>query len=142
MNKLNEMKLRVLSRPVNESFVRSAVSAFCVQANPSLSIIEDIKTAVSEAVTNCIVHAYDNDDEKFIDVEAILYENSVEIVIKDYGKGILNLNLAMQPFYTTKPQEERSGMGFTIMQSFMSSLNVESSDKGTIVKMTKSFAEV
>ncbi len=137
MKKINEMSLTVPSISLNESFVRSTIAAFCVSINPTLDEITEIKTAVSEAITNCVVHAYPNKiGQIFITVK--LFERFVEIEIKDTGVGIENITEAMQPFFTTKPEQERSGMGFTVMESFMDKLNVEkNSEGGTTVTLTK-----
>lgn len=137
MNKLS-MKLLALSK--NEAFARSAIAAFCVELNPTLEQVNDIKTAVSEAVTNCVVHAYaeSKDQENYIDIDVVIESGKIEIVIKDYGVGIKNIEEAKQPFYTTKHEQERSGMGFTIMSSFMSEVEITSEvGKGTTVKMSK-----
>lgn len=135
----NFMKLEILSRSENENFARSAVAAFALPLNPTLSEISDVKTAVSEAVTNCIVHAYKTGDG-LITIECSLDENILHISIKDCGVGIENVEEAVQPFFTTLPDEERSGMGFTIMQTFMTSFHVESrKGEGTTVTMSKTF---
>lgn len=137
----NKMKLTVPALSKNESFVRSTVAAFCVSASPTLEEINDIKTAVSEAVTNSVVHAY-GDGKGDIEVEATLFRNSVDITIRDFGKGIANIEEAMQPFFTTKAEDERSGMGFTVMQAFMHSVEVKSEQKvGTEVCLHKEFIE-
>ncbi len=133
----NYLKLSFYSLACNEGFARDAVAAFCVPSNPTLSILSDIKTAVSEAVTNCIVHAY-RDKVGIISVECTLSEDSVHIIIKDSGRGIEDVEKALQPFYTTQQNDERSGMGFTIMQTFMDDFSIQSApDKGTVVAMTK-----
>ncbi len=139
MNLLNEMFLTIPSLSKNQAFARSVVAAFCVSANPTLEEINDIKTAVSEAVTNCVVHGYRSGEGK-IEISAKLYEDTVEIEIKDYGVGISDTAKAMQPFFTTKPEQERSGMGFTVMQAFMDEVKISSKkDKGTTVFMKKIF---
>jgi len=133
----NEMTVILKSHSVNEAFARSCVSAFCAVLNPSLDEINDIKTAVSEAVTNCVVHAYPNYTGN-IKINVKIVENKVLITIKDYGIGISDINLALQPFWTSKPQDERSGMGFTVMQSFMDSMEVyNNKGRGITIKMTK-----
>jgi len=133
----NKMKLTFLSYSQNEAFARSVVSCFALGLNPSLSEINDIKTAVSEAVTNAIVHGYPETLGEII-IEAELKDNSIHINVIDDGVGIDNLSEALEPFYTTKPEEERSGMGFTIMQSFMDEVRVESKKgQGTSVYMVK-----
>ena len=137
MEILNEMKLEFLSRSSNESFARVAVSAFISQLDPTLNELTDIKTAVSEAVTNCIVHAYPDALGKISMRMRILDGSILEISIKDWGKGIENIPQAMTPLYTTGG-EERSGMGFTIMDSFMDKLRVRSiPGKGTTVTMLR-----
>ena len=133
----NELKLEFLSRSANESFARVAIAAFASQLDPTIEEIADIKTSVSEAVTNCIIHAYP-DNEGLVRVHSKLYENEIEIEISDTGEGIENIDEAREPLYTTKGNLERSGMGFTIMESFMDSLKVESIvGLGTKVTMIK-----
>lgn len=135
----NRMQLEVLSKSKNEAFARVTVAAFASQLDLNIEQLEDIKTAVSEAVTNCIIHAYDT-SEGIIKIEARLTKNSIEIEISDRGKGIENIELAKEPLYTTKPELERSGMGFTIMNSFMDELKVESIvGLGTKITMKKIF---
>lgn len=131
------MTLSVKSLSVNEGFVRSAIAAFCVEANPTLDEITDIKTAVSEAITNCVVHAYPNSVGDIL-IKVKLFEQKVDISITDYGLGIENIEKAKEPFFTTKPEQERSGMGFTVMESFMDNFDVEKNrGKGITVHMTK-----
>ena len=133
----NEMKLEFLSKSENESFARIAVAAFTMQLNPTIEEISDIKTAVSEAVTNSIIHGYEN-KEGIIKIDCKLFANSIQIEIIDDGKGIENIERAREALYTSKPELERSGMGFTIMESFMDELNVESIlGLGTKVTMKK-----
>ena len=137
MKKENYIKLEFPGKSVNEAFARAAVACFAAQADPTLEELSDIKTAVSEAVTNCIVHAYPNEMGKITLKAAILEDNSVEIVIRDKGRGIENIEEARQPMYTTGG-EDRSGMGFTIMESFMDDLRVRSAPgKGTTVTMRR-----
>lgn len=121
----NEMKLEFISKASNEAFARITVAAFASQLDPTIEELADIKTAVSEAVTNCIIHAYEN-KKGIIKVEAQLKDNEIIIQISDNGKGIENIDAAKEPLYTTKPNLERSGMGFTIMESFMDSMKLES----------------
>ena len=121
----NEMKLEFLSRSANEAFARIAVAAFASQLDPTIEELADIKTSVSEAVTNSIIHAYDGKDG-IIKIHSKLYENEIEIEVVDTGIGIENVDEAKTPLYTTKSNLERSGMGFTIMESFMDELKVES----------------
>ena len=133
----NQVEIKFKSLPENEAFARTCVSAFCLQLNPTLDEIGDIKTAVSEAVTNCVVHAY---PDRVGEITMLLTRefNNIHIVIKDNGVGIANIDEALTPFYTTKPNEERSGMGFTVMDSFMDSLSVKHNGaKGLIVEMSK-----
>ena len=136
----NEMKLEFSSKSVNESFARITVAAFAAQLDPSLEEIADIKTAVSEAVTNCIIHGYEDKEGK-IKIECKLFANSIEIEISDNGKGIEDIEKAKEPLYTSKSDLERSGMGFTIMESFMDEVKVESvlglGTKVTMKKMIK-----
>ncbi len=137
MRSENEMKLSLLSRSSNESFARVAVASFIAQLDPTVEEINDIKTAVSEAVTNCIVHAYrDRIDTIYITVS--IYENrNVRIVIRDRGCGIDDVGKAMEPLFTTAGGE-RAGLGFAVMESFMDKLSVRSKPgKGTTVTMTK-----
>lgn len=134
------MTLNVKALSVNEGFVRSAIAAFCVEANPTLDEINDIKTAVSEAITNCVVHAYPDKIGNIL-VKVKLYKNKVDIQITDYGKGIDNLEQAKEPFFTTKSEQERSGMGFTVMESFMDEFSVERNrGKGITIRMKKNIA--
>lgn len=134
----NQMKLEFLSVPENEGFARVAVSAFAVQLDPTLDVLADIKTAVSEAVTNAIVHGY-GDKIGLVTITALLRENGMlEIAISDRGRGIDDIAQAMQPFFTTQPEKERSGMGFSVMQTFMDRIDVASAPgEGTTVRMEK-----
>ena len=133
----NYIALEFLSRSINEGFARTAVAAFAAQLDPTLEELGDIKTAVSEAVTNAIVHAYPNELGK-ISLRASIFDGGVlEIVVRDWGCGIADVEKAREPLYTTGG-EERSGMGFTIMESFMDSLSVKSkSGAGTTVVMKR-----
>ena len=140
---LNYLEFAMPAHSKNEAFARSTVSAFCAELDPTLEEIDDVKTAVSEAVTNAIVHGYGKNPEKVVYISVALYPQRVEIMVKDEGAGITDIPQAMQPFYTTKPEEERSGMGFTLMESFMNELDVESlAGGGTKVFMAKSIGEV
>ena len=134
----NTFSLKFSALSSNESFARMAVSIFLIQYDPLNEIVSDIKTAVSEAVTNCIIHGYENENGD-IDLNCAVKDNVLYIEIADYGKGIENVELAMEPLYTTKPDEERSGLGFTVMESFMDSVEVKSrKGYGTRVFMKKS----
>jgi len=133
----NKMNLEFLSKSTNEAFARITVASFASQLDPSIEEISDIKTAVSEAVTNSIIHGYE-DKQGIIKIECTLFANSIEIQITDNGKGIENIEKAKEPLYTTKPELERSGMGFTIMENFMDEMKVESVvGVGTKVTMKK-----
>lgn len=136
---MNKMQLKFLSKSENEVFARNVVAAFALPLNPTLSELSDVKTAVSEAVTNAIVHAYSN-EEGWISLDCAIDGESLHITVSDSGKGISDIEQALMPFFTTLPGEERSGMGFTIMQTFMSSFSVESRlGEGTKVTMSKHF---
>ncbi len=137
MKQLNQLKMEFPARSVNEGFARSAAAAFAVQMDPTLEELGDIKTAVSEAVTNAIVHAYPDTLGTVVMRLRILEGNILEIMVKDKGCGIPDVKKAMEPMFSTGG-EERSGMGFTIMESFMDGLRVRSApDKGTTVTMAK-----
>ena len=140
MSDINSMKLIIEAKSQNESFARSVVAAFFVQINPTLEQVEDVKTAVSEAVTNCIVHGYEGTQRGKIEIECTLADNALSVVIKDFGKGIENVEQAMKPFFTTVSTGERSGMGFTVMQAFCDSVEVNSEQGQTTVKLTKKVA--
>ena len=134
----NYMKLEVPAKSINESFVRAVVAAFSVQLDLSVQDLADIKTAVSEAVTNSIVHGYAN-MKGIVRIVCKVIDHCIEIEITDYGVGIEDITTAMQPLYTSKPECERSGMGFTVMQTFMDELVVRSKPgEGTVVTMKKS----
>jgi len=142
MQPINEMKLEFLSKSNNESFARVVAAAFVSQLDPTLEELADIKTAVSEAVTNAIIHGYEN-TTGYVRMNCKLFPDSVEIIISDDGKGIEDVELARQPLYTSKPEMERSGMGFTVMESFMDKLDVISAPgKGTTVIMYKALKSV
>ena len=133
----NEMKLEFVSKSNNEAFARIAVAAFVSQLDPTIEELADIKTAVSEAVTNCIIHGYEN-SSGIIKIISKIFANTIEIEISDTGKGIENIELARKPLYTSKSNLERSGMGFTIMESFMDEVNIESVvGLGTKITMKK-----
>ena len=137
----NEMKLEFISKSSNEAFARVAVAAFAAQLDPTIEELADIKTAVSEAVTNSIIHGYE-DKQGIIKIVCKLKENEIIIEISDTGKGIEDIEVAKEPLYTTKPNLERSGMGFTIMESFMDSMKIESIvGLGTKVTMSKKIKE-
>lgn len=137
MSNTNEMVVEFSSVAQNESFARMVVAAFITGTNPTLEEVSDVKTAVSEAVTNSIIHGYENMDG-MVRIKASVTNRKVYIEITDYGKGIEDVEKAMEPMYTTKPSEERSGMGFSFMEAFMDKLEVLSTyGEGTVVKMWK-----
>ena len=135
----NYMRLEIAAKGENESFARSAVAAFALPLSPTLSELSDIKTAVSEAVTNSVVHAYtQGETDRKIVIECRICSGELHIEITDYGCGIEDVERAQIPFYTTLSGEERSGMGFTIMQTFMDGFSLQSArGKGTRVAMVK-----
>ncbi len=136
MKKHDKMKLEIESKSINEGFARAAVAAFAARLDPSLEELGDIKTAVSEAVTNCIVHAYP-DCIGCIQITSRVFEDYIEIKVRDYGRGIADIARAREPMYTTGGSD-RSGMGFTVMESFMDELRVRSREGvGTTVTMVK-----
>lgn len=137
MRNHNEFETTFLSLPENESFARVVIAAFAVQLSPTLSEIADIKTAVSEAVTNAIVHGYEG-VRGIVRMRAAIDDTTLTIEISDKGKGISDVRQAMEPFFTTRPEQERSGMGFAVMETFMDDLAVESTPgQGTTVRMRK-----
>jgi len=136
----NKMSIEFVSKSQNEGFARVAVAAFVAQLDPTIDEINDVKTAVSEAVTNSIIHGYENKEDKLVRIEAEINENEVTIVIIDKGIGIDDIGQAMEPLYTSRPDIERSGMGFTVMETFMDELKVESEKGiGTKVVIKKKF---
>ena len=141
MNGRNHMQLSFLGCPENESFARVVIAAFAVQLSPTVSEIADIKTAVSEAVTNAIIHGYEG-TQGIVTMNASYTPGGILTVeISDKGKGIADVSQAMQPFYTSHPEQERSGMGFAVMQTFMDDVEVTSTlGLGTVVRMRKAIA--
>ena len=139
----NKIVLEMESKSQNESYARVAVAAFIAQLDPTVEEISDIKTAVSEAVTNSIIHGYEGKEDCIIRIEVCLCGNEAKITIIDYGKGIKDIKQAMEPLYTSRPDLERSGMGFTVMETFMDELKVESKKGiGTKVVIKKKFSVV
>ena len=131
------MKIIFESCSENEAFARTVVASYMMRLNPTMEEIADVKTAVSEAVTNCIIHGYDGRDGD-IEMECSIHNKEIEITIIDYGVGIPDIEKAMEPLYTTKPEWERSGMGFAFMEAFMDGLSVKSeAGKGTKVVLKK-----
>ena len=142
MKGTNEMEIRFDSRSENEGFARVAVASFMTQLNPTVEEVADVKTAVSEAVTNAIIHGYDGRRTGKVSIRCRIHENAFSVEVCDTGKGIRNVAEAMQPMFTTKPEQERSGMGFAFMEAFMDSLEVESEPgKGTKVRMKKAIGK-
>jgi stage II sporulation protein AB (anti-sigma F factor) len=130
------MKLEILSIPANISFARATVAAFASQLEFTLSDLEEVKVAVSEAVSNSIIHGYENAPDRFVRIYASLTANTLELSIEDEGRGIKDIDKALQPAYTTAP--ERMGLGFVFMQSFMENLQVDSQPgHGTLVRMSR-----
>lgn len=137
MENTNEMTIIFDSRPANEALARVAVASFCTQLNPTLEEVSDLKTAVSEAVTNCIIHGYEGKVHK-IQVDCRLSGQELMVDVIDHGVGIADIQKAMEPMFTTKPDKDRSGMGFTFMEAFMDEVLVESEvGRGTTVHMKK-----
>ena len=137
MSRHNEMEVNFLSLPENEAFARVVIAAFAVQLSPTVAEIADVKTAVSEAVTNAIVHGYEG-TRGIVTMRAIIDGTVLAIEITDRGRGIANVEQAMEPFFTTHPEQERSGMGFAVMQTFMDEVEVQSiPGSGTSVRLRK-----
>lgn len=138
----NFMKLEISAKSVNESFARVTVCAFATQLDPTLDDITELKTAVSEAVTNAVIHGYDGSDGIII-ITAELFDYGITVTVEDNGKGIDDIEKARQPLYTTKPTQGRSGMGFTVMEMFMDTVDVCSTPGvGTKICMTKYFKRI
>lgn len=141
MQPINRMKIEFESKSANEAFARVVAAAFAAQLDPTLEELSELKTAVSEAVTNAIIHGYEQ-QPGMITMECLLYPDSIEVIVEDKGVGIEDLEKAQMPAFTSKPELERSGMGFTIMQTFMDSLTVQSGKgEGTRVVMKKRFSK-
>lgn len=139
----NKIKIEFESKSQNEGFARVAIAAFVSQLDPTLEELTDVKTAVSEAVTNSIIHGYEGNTDGIIQIEAEIKGNEVKIIVSDFGKGIKDIEKAKEPLYTSRPDLERSGMGFTVMETFMDSIEVESTEgKGTRVVLKKKFETV
>lgn len=137
---MNYFEMKLLAKSKNEAFARNVVASFAIECSPTLEEINDIKTAVSEAVTNVVVHAYDKKEDGIMQIECRVFEDerTVEIVVRDFGKGIEDVKEAIEPFFTTVEDDERSGMGFTIIQTFMNEMEVTSiKGEGTVVTMKK-----
>jgi len=142
VKKINFLHLEIPSKSENESLARVVVAALAAQLDPTIDELNDVKTAVSEAVTNAVIHGYE-DREGIIIIKADLYDGELVVEVEDRGAGIKNLEQAREPLFTTKPEEERSGMGFTIMENFMDRVDIISEDKvGTRVIMRRKFKSV
>ncbi|WP_088548517.1 anti-sigma F factor [Paenibacillus aquistagni] len=138
MDEMNRMNLKFSSRSENEAFARITVAAFVSQMDPTLEELTDLKTVISEAVTNCIIHGYENRTDGMVSIGAEIEGDEVTITVSDEGNGIEDIELARQPLYTSKPDMERSGMGFTIMENFMDQFEVVSEPgAGTSIRMKK-----
>lgn len=137
MNLKNHMRIEFDSKSENESFIRTVIAAFLIGVNPTMEELSDVKTAVSEAVTNCIIHGYEGKEGTIV-LEAELNKQELTITIQDFGIGISDIGQAMEPLYTSKPEMERSGMGFAFMEAFMDAVQVISTPgEGTTIKMKK-----
>ncbi len=136
----NTMHLTFDAKSVNEAFARMTVMAFMADMNPTIDEMEDVKTAVSEAVTNAIIHGYD-DESRQVEMSCIREGQKLTVTVTDHGVGIENVEEARQPFYTTKPEQDRSGMGFAFMEAFMDEIDITSQvGEGTSITMTKYIA--
>lgn len=134
----NILETKFSAKSENESLSRVIVASFAAKLDPTIDEISDIKTAVSEAVTNAIIHGYDEDESKFVYLRCEIRDRTIKVVVEDRGHGIEDIEEAMQPMFTSKPELERSGMGFSFMESFMDNLHVSSiKGEGTKVVMTK-----
>ncbi len=132
------MEIRFLSLSGNESFARAAAAAFAAQMNPDIEELSDIRTAVSEAVTNAIIHGYEQNTDRIVTMQMEIDGDNLTIIVKDDGCGIGDIELARKPFFTSKPELERSGMGFSVMEAFMDSVDVQSKvGNGTVITMQK-----
>jgi stage II sporulation protein AB (anti-sigma F factor) len=137
------MTLSFVAIEENEALARMAMTCFITPLDPTLEEISEFKTIVSEAVTNAIIHGYESDGTSMVTIHAVMDENKVTMTVEDKGGGIFDVQQAMEPMFTTKPLMERSGMGFTIMESFSDNLSVESSiGNGTVVRFEKTFSPV
>ncbi|MBO8176670.1 anti-sigma F factor [Aeribacillus pallidus] len=138
----NEMHIQFSALSQNESFARVTVAAFIAQLDPTMDELTEIKTVVSEAVTNAIIHGYENNPNGMVYISVTINDNIVEMTIRDEGVGIKNIEEARQPLFTTKPELERSGMGFTIMENFMDEVDIESQPgAGTTIRLKKHLAK-
>ena len=136
-NMKNEMHLQFSALSQNESFARVTVASFIAQLDPTMDELTEIKTVVSEAVTNAIIHGYDNDPNGIVYISCTIEDGIIHLTIRDEGIGIIDIEEARQPLFTTKPELERSGMGFTIMENFMDEVEIITSESGTTIRLTK-----
>lgn len=137
---MNKMELKVSANVENESFIRTVISAFSLSLNPNLDEISDLKTIISEAVSNAIIHGYNCDSSKEVYIKAIINNNQMQITINDYGVGIKNIKEAMNPSFSTKKEDERAGMGFSIMKALSDEFSIRSEENiGTRVYIVKNF---
>ncbi|MCI9182260.1 MAG: anti-sigma F factor [Acholeplasmatales bacterium] len=136
----NEIRMRFISKRGNIAIIRNAVSAFIIDSNPTITFLNELKTVISEAITNCIVHGYDNKEDQYVEMNVFVDDVKVACDIIDYGKGIEDIALAREPLYSTKKEEERSGLGFTIMEMFCDTFEVESKvGEGTKLHFSKNW---
>ncbi|MDQ0158537.1 anti-sigma F factor [Alkalibacillus sp. S2W] len=135
----NHMKVEMAAKSENESFARVVIASFISQLDPTLDELTEVKTVISEAVTNAIIHGYEANEEGVVILACSIEDDEVTIWVQDFGRGIDDVHEAMEPMYTSKPELERSGMGFTIMENFMDQLDVHSSETGTTVTLVKRF---
>lgn len=136
------MELKISAMVENEAFVRTVISAFALSCNPTLDEISDLKTIISEAVSNAIIHGYNCDSSKEVYIKAVIIDNQIQITVNDYGVGIKNLKNALDPTYSSKKEQERAGMGFSIMRALSDEFNVRSEENiGTRVYIVKYFAK-
>ena len=136
----NEVFLKFMSKKENISIIRNTITALLLEKNPTITFINELKTVVSEIITNCIVHGYDGEENNFIEIFVVLDDEKLSCLIKDFGNGIEDINKAKEPLFSTKKEEERSGLGFTIMEMFTDSLVVNSElKKGTDIYFEKNW---
>lgn len=136
----NEIRMRFISKRGNIAIIRNAVSALIIDSNPTITFLNELKTVISEAITNCIVHGYDNNEDKYVEMNVFVDDEKVSCDIIDYGKGIEDIVQAREPLFSTKKEEERSGLGFTIMEMFCDTFEVESKlGEGTKIHFSKNW---
>ncbi len=136
----NEIFMKFISKRGNIGIIRNAVAALIIDSNPTITFLNELKTVISEAITNCIVHGYDNQEDQYVEMKVIVDDEKVACDIQDYGKGIEDIEQAREPLFSTKKEEERSGLGFTIMEMFCDTFAVESKvNEGTKIHFTKNW---